>query len=92
VDLKGGKAEWPITRKEKETTTYTYKNAKAKVSFTEASITTECLKPPQDKDVKSIRQFVQDRIRWTAKETLNGDEMAELVAQFEKVVRADFVR
>lgn len=92
VDLEGRRAESPITRKETETTTYTYKNAKAKVAFTESTITKECIDPPADKDVKSIRQFVQDRIKWISKSPLTGEEMQALVEQFEKVVRADFVR
>ena len=92
VDLEGKRAESPIVRKEKETTTYTYKNRKAKVVFTESTITTQCIDPPEGKDAISIRQFVQDRIKWVAKSPLTGEEMQKLVEQFEKVVRADFVR
>ena len=92
VDLEGNRAESPIVRKEKDTTTYTYKNAKARVVFTEATITTKCIDPPEGKDAISIRQFVQDRIKWIADSPLAGDEMQALVEQFEKEVRGDFVR
>ena len=90
MDLEGKRVEHPIKHKTKTSVTHTYKNQLAKVSFTEDTIKSQCLDPPEGKDAISIRQFVQDRIGWVAKSPLTGDEMQSLVEQFEKAIRKDW--
>ena len=84
VDLSGEEVELPITRDVRITYTHVFRSQIAKLQFTTASFQRECLPDEEDpdKEVLSVRAFVQNRLKPLVKYSLNGDDIVKLIDQF----------
>ena len=84
VDLAGEEVEYPITRDVRITYTHVFESQLAKLQFTTATFHKKCLPDPDDadKELLSVRAFVQQRLRPQVKYSLSGDDLEKLITQF----------